>query len=181
MYSYFKGNIISVNSSSIVIDVNNIGFDIIVPNPFSYQEGNVELVYTHLHVREDNMSLYGFKNENDKVFFRKLLSVKGIGPKSALAILASGNVEEISSVIAVGDDASLTKYPGIGPKAAKQIILDLKGKLDVSKYKVDNEYDDVVEALIALGYKKKDIEKLVNKLEKGLNDSQAIKLVLKQL
>lgn len=181
MYSYFKGEIIGVNTANIVVDINNIGYEIVVPNPFTYQEGNEEKIYTYLHVREDVMCLYGFKTEVEKLFFMKLLSVKGIGPKSALAILASGNVGEIASAIDAGDDAKLTKYPGIGPKAAKQIVLDLKGKLVVSEVDNSNSYDDVVEALLALGYKKKEIEKHVKNLESGLSESEAIKIVLQQL
>lgn len=182
MYNYFKGKIIEVNSNNIVVDVNNIGYELIVPNPFTYQEGNDDIIYTYLHVREDIMCLYGFKTSNEKEFFMKLLSVKGIGPKSALAILASGNVSDISNAIESGDDARLTKFPGIGPKAAKQIVLDLKGKLVISDEVVSNDkYEDVIEALLALGYKRKEIEKHVSKLESGLSESEAIKAVLQQL
>lgn len=181
MYNYFKGKIITVNTTNIVIDVNNIGYEIVVPNPFSYQEDNTEIIYTYLHVREDILCLYGFKTETEKTFFMKLLSVKGIGPKSALAILASGNVNDISSAIDQGDDARLTKFPGIGPKAAKQIVLDLKGKLVVSEEVSKDNYDDVIEALLALGYKKKEIEKHVSNLESGLSESEAIKVVLQKL
>ncbi len=182
MYSYFNGKIIGVNASNIVVDVNNIGYEIVVPNPFSYQEGNQDLIYTYLHVREDIMCLYGFKSEAEKLFFLKLLSVKGIGPKSALAILASGNVNDIKNAIDNNDDKYLTKFPGIGPKAAKQIILDLKGKLVVTEeLESTSNYEDVIEALLALGYKKKEIEKLVNKLESGLSESEAIKVILQQI
>ncbi len=182
MYSYFEGKVISVNTTNVVVDINNIGYEIIVPNPFSYQEGNNEKIYTYLHVREDIMCLYGFKSEVEKSFFMKLLSVKGIGPKSALAILASGNVNEISSAIEQGDDVYLTKFPGIGPKAGKQIILDLKGKLVVLEdVDAKDDYEDVIEALLALGYKKKEIEKHVKNLESGLTESEAIKIVLQQI
>ncbi len=182
MYNYFNGKVVEVNSTNVVVDVNNIGYEIVVPNPFSYQEGNSEKIYTYLHVREDVMCLYGFKKNQDKLFFMKLLSVKGIGPKSALAILASGNVSDISQAIEKGDDKYLTKYPGIGPKAAKQIVLDLKGKLVIEETdNNENTYDDVVEALLALGYKRKEIEKHVKNLESDLTESEAIKLVLQQL
>lgn len=183
MYNYFNGKIAEVTSTFIVIDVNNIGYEIKVPNPFYYQVGNSANLYAYLHVREDMMDLYGFNTKEQKEVFTKLLGVKGIGPKSALAILASGNVGDISNAIENADDVYLTKFPGIGPKAAKQIILDLKGKinLDVEETSDPSEYNDVVEALIALGYKKKEIEKLVSKLESGLTESQAIKVILQQL
>ncbi len=183
MYNYFKGTVAEVSSAFIVIEVNSIGYELKVPNPFYYQIGNEVIVYSYLHVREDIMDLYGFKSKDEKEFFKKLLGVKGIGPKSALAILASGNVNDISQAIEAANDVYLTKFPGIGPKAAKQIVLDLKGKVnvDVEETHSANEYSDVVEALLALGYKKKEIEKLVVKLEPGLDESQAIKLILQQL
>ncbi len=183
MYSYFNGKIVQINSSYVVIEVNNIGYEIKVPNPFYYQIDNSVVIYTYLHVREDVLDLFGFKSVEEKDFFTKLLSVKGIGPKSALAILASGNVCDISTAIDNADDVYLTKFPGIGPKAAKQIVLDLKGKInmDIEKSSDVNEYIDVVEALIALGYKKKEVEKLVSKLASGLSESDAIKEILQQL
>ncbi len=183
MYNYFKGSVSEVTSMFIVVEVNSIGYELKVPNPFYYQVGNEVIVFSYLHVREDIMDLYGFKTKDEKDFFKKLLGVKGIGPKSALAILASGNVSDISHAIEEANDVYLTKFPGIGPKAAKQIVLDLKGKinLDVEETHSVSEYNDVVEALIALGYKKKEILKLVKSLEPGLDDSQAIKLILQQL
>ncbi len=183
MYNYFQGKIVGVTSNWIVIDVGGIGYEIKVPNPFYYQINNEAIVYTYLHVREDVFCLYGFNSNEEKDFFTRLLSVKGIGPKSALAILASGNVNDIANAIESADDVYLTKFPGIGPKAAKQIVLDLKGKINLSgeiNSDVTN-YSDVIEALMALGYKKKDVEKLVKKLDSGLSESEAIKLILQQM
>ncbi len=181
MYSFFKGQIIEVTSNNITIDVNNIGYEIKVPNPFYYQENSEVKIYTYLHVREDVLDLYGFVTNEEKLFFKSLLSVKGIGPKSALAILASGNASDIASAIEDGNDKYLTKFPGIGPKAAKQIVLDLKGKLEINDNVVVNDYNDVIEALVALGYKKKEIDKHVKNLDSGLSDSDAIKVILQKM
>ncbi len=182
MYSYLKGKIVSCDSENVVIDVNDIGYEFKTPNPFYFAPNTQILVYTHLHVREDIYELYGFKAIEEKKLFLKLISVKGIGPKSALAVLASGSVSEITQAVERGDDKYLTRFPGIGPKAAAQIVLDLKGKLVLEgEDNSVNEYVDVVEALISLGYKRTVVEKIVAKLDKGLTESQAIKEALQLL
>ncbi len=182
MYSYLKGKIISCDSEMVVIDVNNVGYYFKTPNPFYFTVNTEILVYTHLHVREDIFELYGFKAVEERKLFLKLISVKGIGPKSALAVLASGSVSEIAQAIERSDDKYLTRFPGIGPKAAMQIVLDLKGKIafDDESNNV-NEYVDVVEALISLGYKRNIVEKIVSSLDSGLTESEAIKEALQQL
>ncbi len=182
MYSYLNGKIIECNSDLVVMDVNGIGYGFKAPNPFAFAINTQIIVYTHLHVREDLMELYGFLTKEERTLFLKLISVKGIGPKSALAVLASGGVSEITSAIDRGDDKYLTRFPGIGPKAAMQIVLDLKGKISFDNEENSvNEYVDVVEALISLGYKRTQVEKIVSSLPAGLTESEAIKEALQQV
>ena len=131
MYAYLKGFVKEILPNSIVLEVNDIGYQVFVPNSYDYKLEEFTTVYIHQAIKEDSNFLYGFRQKDEKEMFLKLLSVSGIGPKSALSIMASGTVNEIASAIEAGDSKKLTKFPGIGPKAASQIILDLKGKLIV--------------------------------------------------
>ena len=109
-----------------------------------------------------------------------MISVSGIGPKSALSILASGTVNEVVKAIETRNDAYLRKFPGIGTKASQQIILDLQGKIDLTEKVVVNnsKLEDVEEALLALGYLKKDISKVVKKLDMSLDEAALVKQAL---
>ena len=164
MYAYLKGFVKEILPNSIVLEVNDIGYQVFVPNSYDYKLEEFTTVYIHQAIKEDSNFLYGFRQKDEKEMFLKLISVSGIGPKSALSIMASGTVNEIASAIEAGDSKKLTKFPGIGPKAASQIILDLKGKLIVDTPLINTDYDDVRDALIALGYKQKDVEKVLPKL-----------------
>ncbi|EUJ31835.1 Holliday junction DNA helicase RuvA [Listeria floridensis FSL S10-1187] len=134
MYDYIKGIITAVTPEYIVVEAGQIGYSIITGNPFSFSalEGQETKVYLYQHVREDNLSLFGFKTTQERYVFKKLLSVSGIGPKSALAIIASGEATKLVQAIEAEDDVYLTKFPSVGKKMARQIILDLKGKLSDS-------------------------------------------------
>ena len=141
-------------------------------------------VYTHQYVREDVLDLYGFMAEEEKDLFLKLISVSGIGPKSALSMLASGSVKEIVNAIENRNDVYLKKFPGIGQKASQQIILDLRGKLNFGEEVTvvgNSKLEDVELALIALGYAKKDVTKIVSKLDPSLDEGELVKHALKQM
>ena len=125
MYEYLIGTITQVFPAYIVVENNGIGY----PFRFKSDETKQEKIYLHQIVRENEIVLYGFSDFNEKQLFLKLISVSGIGPKSALAILANEDHNGFVSAVNNDDDAYLTKFPGIGKKTAKQIILDLKGKL----------------------------------------------------
>ncbi|MGM8212981.1 Holliday junction branch migration protein RuvA [Virgibacillus sp. W0430] len=131
MISYVKGVLTFIADDTITVDVNGIGYEILCSNPFSFQQIlNKEIfVYTYHHIREDVQQLYGFKTEDEKRLFTKLISVSGIGPKSGIAILGSIEVNEFIQAIEQEDEKYLTSFPGVGKKTARQIILDLKGKL----------------------------------------------------
>jgi Holliday junction DNA helicase RuvA len=111
-----------------------------------------------------------------------LISVTGIGPKTSLPIMAASSVDEIKEAIANGDVAYMQKFPGIGPKAAQQIILDLRGKIDFeASLLAKDDLDDCVEALIALGYSKKEVNKVIGKVDSSLAQNEIIKQALKLL
>lgn len=183
MYHYIKGTIKKLNPKYIVLENNNIGYEIITANPYNYHLHEEVVVYIYQYVREDINVLYGFRSDEERELFLKLISVNGIGPKSALSILASGTVNEIIGAIEARNDAYLKKFPGIGPKASQQIILDLKGKVSFDEAtNVGNaKTDTLVEALTSLGYSKKDATKAVSNLDLTKQEGDLIKDALKLL
>lgn len=201
LYEFIKGTVEFVGPEYIVIENNGIGYQIATPNPFVYA-GKMETlvtVYTYHYVREDIMALYGFESRQEKMLFTKLLNVSGIGPKGALAILASGEVGQVVAAIENEDEAFLVKFPGVGKKTARQMILDLKGKLEavIPDYfpnlfnadklpihdKGDNQaLEEAMLALKALGYSDKEIKKISPELRKEqLSTDQYIKKALQRL
>lgn len=201
MYEYLTGTITQVFPAYIVVENNGIGYLINVANPFRFKsdETKREKIYLHQIVRENEIALYGFSDFNEKQLFLKLISVSGIGPKSALAILANEDHKGFVSAVNNDDDAYLTKFPGIGKKTAKQIILDLKGKLEglESGKPLKGQQDleivaeqtspylkEALEALLALGYTKTEVKKTGRKLLDFKGDStdeylrQALRLMM---
>lgn len=177
MYASIRGNITSVKPNHIVIENNGIGYLVLSPYPYQYHIGEEVTCFIHHYVREDINSLYGFSTYQSKELFLKLISVSGIGPKSALSILASPNVDETMFAIESGNVKFLTKFPGIGMKTAQQIILDLKGKLvNEEDTLFPTQDDDVTQALLALGYSKNEIKKTLKKI----NSEQAVEDMIKQ-
>lgn len=203
MYDFIKGRIDYVCPEYIVVEANGIGYLIHAPNPFVFSGTKEEKkIYVHHYVREDLQALYGFNSREEKKLFIKLLNVTGIGPKGALAVLASGRVDQVVEAIEAEDEKFLVKFPGIGKKTARQMILDLKGKLeDVSpdafpdlfqtadgkelSYSTKNiALEEALLALQALGYSEKEVKKVVPKLEKEEKTTEeyikgALQLMLK--
>ncbi|MDD3191294.1 MAG: Holliday junction branch migration protein RuvA [Bacilli bacterium] len=184
MYSYIKGVITQIVGNHIVLDNSQIGYQIKTPNPYSFTLNKEVIVYTYLHVREDVFDLYGFKTPEERDLFLKLLSVKGIGPKGALAIIASGDIKQLEHAIQTSDAKYLQRFPGIGPKASGQIILDLQGKLNSpSQYINHPKLNSVKEALKSLGYTNQELKR-VEQIVLDNEDAtieELIKLSLKKL
>lgn len=182
MYEYFRGKITGVTPYYIVVEVGMIGYQVYVSNPFRYQvdEQNEKKVYIYQAVRENDITLFGFWDLNEKTIFVKLLNVSGIGPKSALAILANDDHQGLVTAIDSEDIGYLTKFPGVGKKTAKQIVLDLKGKmgeklaqkeligqqdLEISAQAGSNQYlEESIAALTALGYTKTEVKRISKQL-----------------
>jgi len=182
MYAYIKGIVSQLYPSHIVVEANGIGYEIQTPNSYRFQSqlDKETQVYTQLIVREDAQLLYGFVNLEEKDMFLSLIKVTGIGPKSALAILATSTPNEVAIAIENENESYLTKFPGIGKKTARQIILDLKGKLMIteeselfpeSKDAGQDVLEEALLALEALGYSKREIIKVKKNLEKESFDS----------
>ena len=167
MYSYIKGIIVDMAKDYIVVDNQGIGYLIFVSNPYQFTRGKETLVYVYQQVKEDGILLFGFLTKEEKDLFLKLILVKGIGCKTAIGILATGDVQAIIQAIQSKNITYLKKIPGIGPKAAQQIVLDLQGKFNVVASETiltSVEFDEAVEVLLALGYKRQEIDKVMNQL-----------------
>ena len=168
MYEYFQGVIVTIKPDFVVVDVNGIGYKVFSPTPYAYQEGQKVRVFIEQIVRDTGITLYGFQTEDDKGLFLKLLSVSGIGPKSALAIMAAEDSNSLAKAIEEGEVKYLTRFPGVGKKTASQIVLDLKGKLGsfvknankTASSEVSPELNDALLALLALGYTKKEVDRI---------------------
>ena len=181
MYNYIKGIIGSYGPNYISLENNGIGYLIYVPNPYSYKEDTEYKVYIYNHVREEEYTLYGFKNEEERDLFLRLINVKGVGPKLALPILASP-VDAIYDAIERENILYLTKFPKVGDKVARQIILDLKGKLVRNNDLFTNDgLDELCNVLESLGYKKVDIKKILPQVDAGNPVEQQVKDALKLL
>jgi Holliday junction DNA helicase RuvA len=199
MYEYIKGTVMDVNPSYLVLDNQGIGYHIFIANPFRLSsEMNQEMtIYIYQSVTQDDMRLYGFINKEEKELFMKLIGVSGIGPKSALAILAAEDHVGFIQAIEQENTKYLQKFPGVGKKTASQIVLDLQGKLAELSPEVfevfgepaaaaankNIELEEAIEALNVLGYTKRDLKKVTPKLEEleGASADDYIREALKHL
>lgn len=192
MISYIQGKITEKYENSITLECCGIGYEIFVStntlNALSFEDENTKIL-TYLQVREDGVSLFGFSNIKEKDLFLKLISISGIGPKNAIAILSGFSLPELLTAIATGDKKLLCGIKGLGAKTAERIILELKDKIDLSDCEVDNfenlkqnVIDDATDALISLGVNKLDayrwaksvatpestVEEIITKVLKGM-------------
>ncbi|AQX53628.1 Holliday junction branch migration protein RuvA [Priestia flexa] len=200
MIDYIRGVITYINPEYVVIENQGMGYQVFTPNPYVFSVDNEErVIYTYQYVREDILALYGFNSREQKELFMKLISVSGIGPKGALAILASGNPSQVVQAIEEENEKFLVKFPGVGKKTARQMILDLKGKLhdivpdavpslfaDMDEQEVKSQsseaLDEAIEALKVLGYAEREINKVVPALmQQSMTTDQYIKEALKRL
>ena len=179
MYAYIKGFIKEIESNYIVLDNNGIGYLIYTPNPYSFNIDEEYTVYIYQNVKEDELTLYGFKLKEEKDLFLKLIEVKGLGCKMALPIIATGSISGIIDAIERENILYLKKFPKIGDKVAKQIILDLKGKLNTNGVVTTSNNDELIEVLKGLGYKLTDILKVVRQVNTNLSLEDQIKEALK--
>ena len=183
MYGYIKGFIKDIESDYIILDNNGVGFLIYTASPYSFEMDKEYTVYLYQNVREDEISLYGFKSIDEKKLFLKLIGVKGLGCKMALPMLAAGNPSGIIDAIERENIIYLKKFPKIGDKVARQIILDLKGKLTSSQTDNLPINNDLIDALKSLGYKASYINKVVKQIDPSsdleIQIKDALKLLLK--
>ncbi len=197
MISFLRGTIASKNENSVVIDVNGIGFCVSMPVSALAKTGSIGesiTVHTYLQMREDQPELYGFLQTEEITYFNKLISISGVGPKAALAVLGTLSVQDLAFAIIAEDVKAITRAPGVGTKMAQRIILELKGKIDTQEavattasiqsipktaLRADTE---AVNALIALGASPSEAQKAVMQISKeGMNTEDIIKEALRRM
>jgi Holliday junction DNA helicase RuvA len=174
MIGYLEGKLIHRNESSVILDVNGVGYEIEVPILYSKKDINKKLeLFIHTYVREDALNLYGFETAEEKKLFKTLLSVSRVGPSAAMNILSSLSYERFINAILTENVSVLKEVSGIGPKTAQRLILELKNKvedmlpeLQIEKGKSMKKYDeDLYEALTQLGYSKKEVDEAIDNLD----------------
>jgi holliday junction DNA helicase RuvA len=185
MIGFLRGKVLTTNEHSLILDVSGVGYRILAPLPLlvSSSEGQELSLFIHTHVREDQLALYGFKDELDLFLFEKLTSVSGIGPKSGLAMLSVHSPASVADAIEREDIQALSHTPGVGKKTAEKIILELRGKLSHLVGSKDQDVTfEVRLALEALGYSAKEIHDAIQNLNtEGKTTSTLIKEALTQL
>lgn len=203
MISFIKGNLLEKDPSALLIDVNGLGYEVSVPMTTFYSLGDVNTeisLYTHFVVREDAQQLYGFKTKVDKKVFQELIKVSGVGARTAIAILSGMECKTLLHCIENKDYGLLATVPGIGKKTAERLVVEIYDKLlklsneihgqaDNAGISVNNQvisqglgnsiFDESVDALMALGYKQRDAEKMIRgSIEDSKNVSEAIRKAL---
>ena len=193
MYEYFNGELAHILPTAIVIDVHGVGYQVVFANPYRLQDSLKKQIKVLVQqvVREDSITLYGFISSEERELFQRLISVSGIGPKSAMSILANDDTEGFVNAVESDNVTYLTKFPGVGKKTAQQIILDLKGKFEAlpeetTKAVVSTNQatlEEAKEALLGLGYSAKEITKIWKALEVAAPSTtqEALKVAFKLL
>lgn len=194
MISYIKGRAAMLDEERAVIENNGIGYELFVTAHTASRlinDGDEAKAYTYMSVKEDGITLFGFYSKEERELFLRLISVNGVGPKSALAILSGMSITDLAAAIMTGDERALLKAPGIGKKTAARIILELKDKIDLKDALTMDTSDinidtgakgETVEALLALGFGRADAVRAVNAaFADGMTSSEALSLALKVL
>ena len=170
MYSFIKGKVDEVGIGKLVIECNDIGYEITVPERIAatLKVGDIVKIYTYLYVKEDRQELFGFLTNEEKLFFNQLISINGVGPKSAIQILGTHDLVTSRTAIATQDVKTLTQVKGLGKKTAEMIIVNMKGNIDLKLQ------SDAMPSSLATN----DEQDAVNTLEAlGVNRSEAIRVV----
>ena len=190
MIAHIKGIIAEKFLNSVIVDVHGVGYEITVTAP-DFDNVNLDdeiKFYTYHSIRENSEELYGFSSLAAKKLFELLISVQGIGPKAAIAILSLASPEEVRNAIANADSAFVSKAQGVGKKSAERVIVDLRDKVGIPSHygateiataKPKNEPDEALDALIALGFPLKEATAALEKVDQNLPTEERIKLALK--
>lgn len=184
MIASLTGKITTKNPPELIFAVDNISYEILAPMSSFYKFGDdIFTIFTHLNVKEDSHTLFGFSSLGEKKMFRELIKVNGVGPKVALAILSHLSVVELKNCIDNEDDVTLAKTPGIGKKTSQKLIIELKSKIEKLSFGDDdnittNNSSQAKEALKALGFKDKECEKLLKDADDNLSTEELIRFAL---
>ncbi|MBC7802859.1 MAG: Holliday junction branch migration protein RuvA [Candidatus Parcubacteria bacterium] len=186
MIGRLTGKLIARQPPQLLLEVAGVGYEIDVPMSTFYTlpaNGEALTLHTHLLVREDAHVLYGFGTLEERAVFRKLIRISGVGARTALSVLSGLSVAELAQAVTMQDAARLTKVPGIGKKTAERLLLELKGKLadTLPAETRSGGGDDVLNALLGLGYSEKEALNAVKNLPAGLSVTEGIRAALKAL
>jgi len=192
MIGRLTGTLIEKNPPQILLDVAGVGYEVEVPMSTFYNlpaTGERVSLHTHLAIREDAHALYGFGTEGERMAFRQLLKISGIGARTALAVLSGLSVNELAQAVALQETGRLTKIPGIGKKTAERLLLELRDKLAKALPGVANSavsaeaniQSDIVHALLALGYNEKEASLALKQLPAEVSVAEGIRAALKLL
>ncbi len=193
MIGSLRGTLAFKQAPAVTIDCNGVGYEVETPMSTFLelpQAGSEVFLHTHLLVREDAQILYGFATDGERALFRLLLKVSGVGAKMGLAILSAMSVSGFTRCVEYEDSAALVKIPGIGKKTAERLIIEMRDRIDKAPVLVDAKTvtveagakSEAVDALVALGYKPKEVSQLIGKLDiEGKSSEDIIRLALKQV
>ncbi len=185
MIGYLSGTVLDIRGDHLILLVSGVGYKVLTPLSLlvNTQENSTLSLHVHTHVREDQLSLFGFQDESELFVFEKLISVSGIGPKSALSMLSTNSPSSLAQAIETGDVTTLSRTPGVGKRTAEKIIIELKGKLShLASGEENKEIEEVRLAIEALGYSSKEIHDALKDVEsKGRSTGAIIKDALAQL
>ena len=201
MIAYVNGIVGDITGDNVVIDVGGIGYNVKISADTAARlpgTGEPVKLYTYTSVREDAFLLYGFLTRSDLEIFKKLITVNGIGPKGGLSILSVMDADDLRFAIMSGDSKAISKAPGIGPKTAQRVILDLKDKIEIDDTMISKEMDsygvnpmaadsaqkqEAVAALVSLGYGQAESLKAVNSIEgiEEMDSGEVLKAALKKM
>jgi holliday junction DNA helicase RuvA len=185
MIGRLSGRLAAKNPPQVLLEVGGVGYELDVPMSTFYglpATGEAVTLYTHLLVREDAHTLYGFATLEERSAFRQLIRISGVGARTALAVLSGLSVSDLAHSVAMQDAGRLTRIPGIGKKTAERLLLELRNKLaEVSVSRAPEPASDVLHALMALGYSEKEAQAAVKGLAPGLPVAEGIRSALKTL
>jgi len=177
------GRLASKHPPQLLVEVGGVGYEVEVPMSTFYSlpaAGEAVTLFTHLSIKEDSHSLYGFATLEERTTFRQLIKISGVGARTALAVLSGLSVGDLAQAVALQDAQTLTRIPGIGKKTAERLLLELKGKLADAKPSAPGS-NDVLNALLGLGYSEKEALAAVKGLPTGLAVAEGIRAALKAL
>lgn len=189
MIGYLRGKVQNFSSKKLVIDIGGVGYDVIPSGEITKKQikpGNEVEIYVHTYVREDQISLFGFATSEELNLFKLLITVSGIGPKTALAVLSVGSTDQVKNAVAMADVNFFNKVSGIGKKSAQRIIVDLKSKIgSIEELDLSGEEEkanqEVIEVLRGMGLMQKEAREAVKTIDCGLPLEDRIRLALKQI
>ena len=184
MIGRLTGKLLAKHPPQILVDAGGVAYELDVPMSTLYGlpgVGESVTLHTHLSIKEDAHTLYGFATLDERAAFRQLIKISGVGPRTALAVLSGLSVSDLASAVALQDAVTLTKIPGIGKKTAERLLLELKGKIADAGKPQPAGPADVVNALIGLGYSEKEALAAVKGLPPGIPVAEGIRAALKAL